>query len=418
MCAEASRFWTTGGAGDGASTYTAANFAQFLRETFMTAPASEGVLYGIGNNLAVTGASSPVAVNTGAGLVYGIFYTNDASVNVAIPTPASSTRVDVIVLRASWAAQTVRITRVAGTEGAGVPAITQVANTTWDIPLANVSITTGGVCTVTDVRTYVKHPGVYGWLNAALTIGGALTVTGNVTASQSLSGSFNEIVVSNTSNTAGSYARLNAKVAGTSADDPLTVWEVTGAKAWSAGIDNSDSDKFKIAPFSVLGGEVLTLDDSGNLTVTGALSASSLEASQLGSGTVPLARLSGITTTQLSGTAGITGAQLSGTAGITNAQIAALDAAKVTTGRLDTARLPIQTGSGSTNVSGLATITFGTAFSSTPTVVASTSSALTTLQVYSVSTSGFTIQSHSWDAVNKEWDVFSAAYSWLAIGAM
>ena len=163
---------------------------------------------------------------------------------------------------------------------------------------------------------------------------------------------------------------------------------------------------------------MLTLDDSGNLTIGGALSASSLNASQLGSGTVPLARLSGITTTQLSGTAGITGAQLSGTAGITNAQIAALDAAKVTTGRLDTARLPIQTGSGSTNVSGLATITFGTAFSSTPTVVASTSSALTTLQVYSVSTSGFTIQSHSWDAVNKEWDVFSAAYSWLAIGAM
>jgi hypothetical protein len=50
--------------------------------------------------------------------------------------------------------RTVRITRIAGIEGAGAPAITQTAGTTWDIPLAQVSITTGGAITLTDQRTF------------------------------------------------------------------------------------------------------------------------------------------------------------------------------------------------------------------------------------------------------------------------
>lgn len=306
--AESSRFWTTNNTGDGPTAgYSAANFQQFVRETFITDTANEGVLYGIGNALAVSGTSSPVAVASGAALVYGFYYTNDASLNVTIPTPASNPRIDRIVLRVSWAAQTVRITRIAGTEAASpsAPAMTQVANTTWDIPLATVQITTGGACTVTDGRTFVKHPGVYGWLNTNL------SVNGSVSAVKSSSGTYVESVASNTSNTAGSYARHLSKVGGASADDPLFVWEINGVLAWAMGLDNSDSDKMKIAPFSVIGsGDVLTLDSSGNLTVTGALSASSLNASQLGSGTVPLARLSGISTSQLDAAAGIVTGQI------------------------------------------------------------------------------------------------------------
>lgn len=306
--AESSRFWTTNNTGDGPTAgYSAANFQQFVRETFITDTANEGALYGIGNALAVSGTSSPVAVASGAALVYGFYYTNDASLNVTIPTPASNPRIDRIVLRVSWAAQTVRITRIAGTEAASpsAPAMTQVANTTWDIPLATVQITTGGACTVTDGRTFVKHPGVYGWLNTNL------SVNGSVSAVKSSSGTYVESVASNTSNTAGSYARHLSKVGGASADDPLFVWEINGVLAWAMGLDNSDSDKMKIAPFSVIGsGDVLTLDSSGNLTVTGALSASSLNASQLGSGTVPLARLSGISTSQLDAAAGIVTGQI------------------------------------------------------------------------------------------------------------
>lgn len=269
--AEDSRFWTTNNTGDGPTAgYTAANMQQFIRETFITDNTAEGVLYGILNSLAVSGTSSPVAVASGAALVYGFYYSNTASVNVTIPTPATNPRIDRIVLRVSWAAQTVRITRIAGTEAASpsAPSMTQVANTTWDIPLATVQITTGGVITVTDARTFVKHPGVYGWLNANI------QVNGNIIASKSNSGSYNEIAVKNTSNTAGSYARLLSQVGGGSADDPLLVWEIVGAGAWSMGLDNSDSDKLKIAPYSVIGsGDVLTLTSAGALSALASITA-------------------------------------------------------------------------------------------------------------------------------------------------
>lgn len=157
---ERSQFWTTGTTGDGTTTITEAQAIEWFRDTttpFASAGphTSQGVLAGVLNELAVSGVSSPVAVATGAAAVEGYYYKNDAAVNVAIPTPAGSTRIDRIVLRASHSTtRTVRITRIAGTEGAGAPAITQTAGTTWDIPLAQVSITTGGVITVTDERSF------------------------------------------------------------------------------------------------------------------------------------------------------------------------------------------------------------------------------------------------------------------------
>ena len=396
---------------------------------FITNPATEGVLYGIGNNLAVTGAASPVAVNTGSALVYGIWYENDASANVTIPTPASNPRIDRVVLRASWSAQTVRITRIAGTEAASptAPALTQTANTTWDIPLYQVRITTGGAITLTDERAYVKHPGVYGWLNAAL------TVNDTITSTKSNSGSLNEIAVVNTSNTAGSYARLDVKVGGTSADDPLLVYEIPGGNAWAAGIDNSDGDKYKIAPYSVIGsGDVLTLDSSGNLTVTGALSASSLNASQLGSGTVPLARLSGISTSQLDAAAGIVTGQIANDAiddtKVGNRVPAVIrrqggsatdwDSAGTTTytpGMVRTQSGVIAITLSATSF-GSTAVTFPVAFSAKPNVLCSiannpTSGILFAPQAQSISASGFT----AYIAANATLSV-TVNIAWLAIG--
>lgn len=153
---ERSQFWTTGTTGDGSTTITEAQTVEFFRKIFTTdQQAAEGVLLGVDNELAVSGVSSPVAVATGAAMVSGFYYQNDASLNVTIPTPAANTRIDRIVLRASYGTtRTVRVTRIAGTEGAGAPALTQTAGTTWDIPLAQVSITTGGVITVTDQRSF------------------------------------------------------------------------------------------------------------------------------------------------------------------------------------------------------------------------------------------------------------------------
>lgn len=120
---------------------------------------NRGVLKGWDNELVVAGVATPVTVGTGAGIVYGMPYRNHtAAVNVAVPSPTSDTRIDRIVLRRDWAAQTIRITRLVGVEGGGVPAMTQSPAPTgsgvYDIPLAYLSITTGGVITVTDEREW------------------------------------------------------------------------------------------------------------------------------------------------------------------------------------------------------------------------------------------------------------------------
>ena len=157
---EKSRPWDGTATGDATEApYDApTEFAEILMAIAQAAKLSNkgGVFKEVDNALAVSGTSSPVAVNTGQAMVWGTWYKNDASVNVAIPTPAGSTRIDRIVLRKSWSSQTVRITRIAGTEGGAAPAMTQVAGTTWDVPLATVSITTGGVITVTDAREYLS----------------------------------------------------------------------------------------------------------------------------------------------------------------------------------------------------------------------------------------------------------------------
>lgn len=112
--------------------------------------ATEGVFFNQLNNLVLTGAASPVSVNTGRALVDGAWYESDSSVAVVVPTPAANPRIDRIVLRKDWALQTIRITRIAGAEGAAPvpPAVTQVDGVTWDLPLWQVFITVGGVITI------------------------------------------------------------------------------------------------------------------------------------------------------------------------------------------------------------------------------------------------------------------------------
>jgi hypothetical protein len=169
---ERSIFWATTGTGDGGAGGYAANDLFEMFRSFFTSPA--GVNYGgvapdYLNKLAVTGSSSPAQVATGAALVYGIPYFNNGTVSITIATPTTGTRIDRLVLRASWALQTVRVTRIAGTEGAGTPpALTQSAGTTWDVPLAQVSITTGGVITIIDERQYVGGVGDLGIATAKI----------------------------------------------------------------------------------------------------------------------------------------------------------------------------------------------------------------------------------------------------------
>lgn len=395
--AERSIAWTTNATGDGTSGgYSAANWQNMNLKMFITNPATEGVLYGVGNNLATAGASSPVAVNTGSALVYGIWYENDASVNVTIPTPASSTRVDVIVLRASWAAQTVRITRIAGTEGGGAPALTQTANTTWDIPLANVSITTGGVITLTDRRTWVKHPGVYGWLQQANAWAGNQTVTGTITAtSLAVDANFNSALVGG-----------NPQV---TFDPGDALYYVRSTNSLATYINN--------IAVSILG-------PSGDLTLTGALSASSLNASQLGIGTVPLARLSGITTSQLSASAGIVTGQVADDqiddtkvgnrvpAVIRRQGGSATDWSSAGTTSYTPAMVRMQAGTFSVPASSSPTaVTFPVAFSQPPVVITTGQGDTNIITISSITASGFSIL-----ARERGGNFLGAIACWIAIG--
>jgi len=123
----------------------------------------DGIIAGVGGELAVSGTASPLTVASGAAFVNGKFYRNTASVSVVVPTPTSATRIDRIVLRADYTAQTVRITRLAGTEGSGSPPpLTQSDGVRWEISLAQVTITVGGSITITSEREAImpgRQPG-------------------------------------------------------------------------------------------------------------------------------------------------------------------------------------------------------------------------------------------------------------------
>lgn len=151
--------WPWGGivTGDASlAPYDDDEWSDIWRKMFTKDRATMGVFTNYANKLVTTGAGSPVTVDTGAALVDGKFYENTAALTVAIPTPAVSTRIDRIVLRKDFAAQTVRVTRIAGAEGGGAPAITQNDGVTWDIKLYQVSITTGGAITLTKEYTFLE----------------------------------------------------------------------------------------------------------------------------------------------------------------------------------------------------------------------------------------------------------------------
>lgn len=160
--AEISLPWSGTITGD-AGPYSDDDWSDMYRKLFTIDRTTQGVLLHYENEIEITGGTSPISINTGAAIVDGKFYENDSSANIVVPTPAVSTRIDRIVLRKSWTAQTVRMTRIEGIEGGGVPALTQNDGTTWDIPLYQVSITTGGNITLTDERSYPALAGADIW---------------------------------------------------------------------------------------------------------------------------------------------------------------------------------------------------------------------------------------------------------------
>ena len=154
---ELSRPWegiTTGDSGP----YSDDQWSDIFKTFIAPVTASQGVFRNQLNELLISGVVTPVSIATGRAVVDGSWYESDAAVTIAIPTPAADPRIDRIVLRKDWALQTVRLTRIAGAEAASPvpPVITQIDGTTWDLPLWQTHVTTGGVITTNaDERTWV-----------------------------------------------------------------------------------------------------------------------------------------------------------------------------------------------------------------------------------------------------------------------
>ncbi len=158
--AETSFYWGGTTIGDATlSPYDNDEFSDIWRKLFQRDRATQGPIDGYENELAVSNpAGLTIRVPSGAALVDGKFYENDANIDTVLVAPVVLTRIDRVVLRKLWGAQTVRVFIITGVEGAGVPALTQVDGNTWDVPLAQVSITTGSVVTITSEVAFSRTP--------------------------------------------------------------------------------------------------------------------------------------------------------------------------------------------------------------------------------------------------------------------
>lgn len=157
--------WSTvAGLGDGAAELTEALSREFLAVYFgVQDPAVEGVSKGVLGELAVSGSATPLSVQPGSAICYGL-YINDDVVNLAVSTPAVNTTGGRVVLQTNWAgtgggsleARTRLAIRMSADGNPAIPALVQSFGTTWEISLATFTITTGGAITVTDDRTFRK----------------------------------------------------------------------------------------------------------------------------------------------------------------------------------------------------------------------------------------------------------------------
>ena len=130
-------------------------------------------------------------------------------------------------------------------------------------------------------------------LSGAGTFGGNLTVSGtgtstfgttntvslgagSITATNSTAGAGPTFLIRNLDNTnASSAAIMQATVGGANAGDPRILLTVDAVQDWTIGVDNSDSDKFKIGRSSSVGTNTsFTIDTADNTTLAGNLTVS------------------------------------------------------------------------------------------------------------------------------------------------
>lgn len=171
---ERSFIWDSGGGGD-ASPHSEANtallFGALVGDRLISA--NKGVIRGVLNGLVPSSpGAGQVRIASGAAISDGHPYISDANVDFTPTTPSVGTTGHRIVLRASWSAQTVRLTDISSADGtATIPAMTQTPGTTYDIPICSFTKSTAGViASLADNREFAgSTPDLFDLVSQAIT---------------------------------------------------------------------------------------------------------------------------------------------------------------------------------------------------------------------------------------------------------
>jgi hypothetical protein len=116
--------------------------------------------------------------------------------------------------------------------------------------------------TTTDLRLKLGNVGI-GITNPTAPLSvlavGSTTLSGGSPAT-------NGIYLTNNTNSANEDATMTMRVAGSSAGDPKLSWDIAGSAGFTMGMDNSDSDKFKLCGnwYDLSQGQFMEIDRLGN----------------------------------------------------------------------------------------------------------------------------------------------------------
>ena len=152
--------WATETAGDGAARYTQERSNQFFRFFDVQDWEAEGVVKGsaLGEFDIVDATLGNLTISGGAAICFGRVW-GEADWNLEeadpIPVPVIGTTGGRIVLRADWSTNTIRPAwKISADGNVAIPALVQDQGNVWEISLYTFAVTTGGVITITDDRTY------------------------------------------------------------------------------------------------------------------------------------------------------------------------------------------------------------------------------------------------------------------------
>lgn len=132
--------------------YTSDQWSGIYRGMSGDAPNAGVILTGDTDNFGLTVGTNSVTIGTGKAMVYGRYYENNAEVALPFSTPAA-TRYDLVVLRATWIDNKIRLVYREGVDGGTEPpSLIQSAGSVWEIPLWVMVITNTTQSAYRDVR--------------------------------------------------------------------------------------------------------------------------------------------------------------------------------------------------------------------------------------------------------------------------